>query len=98
MSRSRVTGADGPGRRSKKRPAAAPAPIDRTARRSTAATGLGPRGREEVVDAIIDATIELCKTGGPDKVTLRRVAEQANVNYGLVHRHFGTKTAVVTAA
>jgi TetR/AcrR family transcriptional regulator, repressor for neighboring sulfatase len=51
-----------------------------------------------VVDAIIEATIELCKTGGPDKVTLRRVAEQANVNYGLVHRHFGTKTAVITAA
>ena len=36
--------------------------------------------------------------GRADKVTLRRVAEQANVNYGLVHRHFGTKAAVITAA
>lgn len=57
-----------------------------------------PRGREQVIDAIIEATIELCRTGGPDKVTLRRVADQANVNYGLLHRHFGTKTEVIKAA
>jgi AcrR family transcriptional regulator len=70
----------------------------RSAQKRTAASSLGPRGRDEITEAIIEATIELCRTGGPDKVTLRRVAEQANVNYGLVHRHFGTKTAVITAA
>jgi len=58
----------------------------------------GPKGREQVIDAIIDATVDLCRTGGPDKVRLRRVAENANVNYGLVHRHFGTKAALVRAA
>ena len=57
-----------------------------------------PRGREQVIDAIVEATIELCRTGGPDKVTLRRVAEHASVNYGLVYRHFGTKAEVVKAA
>lgn len=31
-------------------------------------------------------------------MTLRRVAEQAKVNYGLLHRHFGTKAEVIKAA
>jgi AcrR family transcriptional regulator len=57
-----------------------------------------PSGREEVIDAIIGATLELCVEGGPHGVSLRRVAERANVNYGLVHRHFGTRTAVLRAA
>lgn len=57
-----------------------------------------PSGRDQVIDAIIDAAIELCVAGGPDEVSLRRVAERANVNYGLVHRHFRTKDAVVRAA
>ena len=57
-----------------------------------------PRGRDQVIDAIVEATIELCRTGGPDKVTLRRVAEHARVNYGLLHRHFGTKAEVIKAA
>lgn len=64
----------------------------------SAARQPSPRGREQVIDAIIEATIELCRTGGPDKVTLRRVADHANVNYGLVHRHFGTKAEVIKAA
>lgn len=57
-----------------------------------------PSGREEVIDAIINATLALCVEGGPEGVSLRRVAERANVNYGLVHRHFGTRTAVLRAA
>jgi AcrR family transcriptional regulator len=96
MSRERATKAGAPDRRSNRRPAAASAPAHRTARKRTAAASSGPRGRDQITDAIIEATVELCKTGGPD--TLRRVAEQANVNYGLVHRHFGTKAAVITAA
>jgi TetR/AcrR family transcriptional regulator, repressor for neighboring sulfatase len=57
-----------------------------------------PRGREETVDAIIDATLELCVVSGPAEVSLRRVADRAGVNYGLVHRHFGSKGAVIQAA
>lgn len=67
-------------------------------RKPAAARQPQPRGREQVIEAVIEATIELCRTGGPDKVTLRRVADQANVNYGLVHRHFGTKAEVIKAA
>ncbi len=36
--------------------------------------------------------------GGPSEVSLRKVAERAHVNYGLVYRHFGTKSEVVKAA
>jgi AcrR family transcriptional regulator len=57
-----------------------------------------PRGREATVDAIIDATLQLCVISGPAEVSLRRVADRAGVNYGLVHRHFGTKSAVIRAA
>lgn len=57
-----------------------------------------PTGRDEVIEAIIQATVQLCVAGGPNEVSLRRVAERAQVNYGLVYRHFGTKSAVVKAA
>lgn len=98
MSRARAAGVDGADRGAKKPPRARPVPRGRTARKRTATVAPGPRGRDQIIDAVIEATIELCRMGGPDKVTLRRVAEQANVNYGLVHRHFGTKAAVITAA
>jgi AcrR family transcriptional regulator len=35
---------------------------------------------------------------GPAALSLRSIAARAGVNYGLVHRHFGTKEAVVRAA
>ncbi|CAN0485434.1 unnamed protein product, partial [Phaeothamnion confervicola] len=57
-----------------------------------------PTGRDEVIEAIIQATVELCAVGGPSEVSLRKVAERAHVNYGLVYRHFGTKSEVVKAA
>ena len=98
MSRARAAGVDGTDRGAKKPPRARPVPRGRTARKRTATVAPSPRGRDQIIEAVIEATIELCKMGGPDKVTLRRVAEQANVNYGLVHRHFGTKAAVITAA
>src|SRR6185312_3770884 len=61
--------------------------------RSTKPAAARPSGRDEVIDAIISATLELVVEGGPSRVSLRRVAERANVNYGLVHRHFGTRAA-----
>ena len=50
-----------------------------------------PTGRGEVVDAVLDAADRLFAEAGPGNVSLRTIAQEAGVNYGLVHRHFGTK-------
>jgi AcrR family transcriptional regulator len=50
-----------------------------------------PTGREEISDAVLDAAERLFAAAGPNEVSLRAIAEEAGVNYGLVHRHFGTK-------
>lgn len=57
-----------------------------------------PHGRDEIVDSIIDATISLWTAQGTEGLSLRSIAARAGVNYGLVHRHFGTKDAVIRAA
>jgi AcrR family transcriptional regulator len=56
-----------------------------------------PHGREEVVDSIINATLSLWTAQGPAELSMRSIASRAGVNYGLVHRHFGTKDAVIRA-
>jgi len=53
-----------------------------------------PTGREEILDAILDAAERLFAAAGPADVSLRAIATDAGVNYGLVHRHFGTKDAL----
>jgi AcrR family transcriptional regulator len=53
-----------------------------------------PQGRDEILDAVLDAAEELFTTAGPFDVSLRAIAQGAGVNYGLVHRHFGTKDAL----
>lgn len=63
-----------------------PAPTSEPARRERGAA-----------DAILEAAGELFMDASPSKVTLRDVAERAGVNYGLIHRHFGTKEALLTA-
>lgn len=58
------------------------------------------RERRSPVDAraaLIAAGTELFAELGPDAVSLRAVAQHAGVNYGLVHRHFGTKEALLKA-
>jgi AcrR family transcriptional regulator len=50
-----------------------------------------PTGREEISDAVLDAAERLFAAAGPNEVSLRAIAQEAGVNYGLVHRHFGTK-------
>jgi AcrR family transcriptional regulator len=50
-----------------------------------------PTGRDEILDAVLDAAERLFAAAGPTRVSLRAIAEEAGVNYGLVHRHFGTK-------
>ena len=56
-----------------------------------------PYGREEVVAAVIEAATELFAERGPAAVSLREVAEAANVNLGLIHRHIGSKTDLLAA-
>jgi len=53
-----------------------------------------PTGREEILDAVLDAAERLFAAAGPADVSLRAIATDAGVNYGLVHRHFGTKDAL----
>lgn len=50
-----------------------------------------PTGRDEISDAVLDAAERLFAAAGPMSVSLRAIAEEAGVNYGLVHRHFGTR-------
>lgn len=50
-----------------------------------------PTGRDEIADAVLDAAERLVAAAGPTDVSLRAIAQEAGVNYGLVHRHFGTK-------
>ena len=56
-----------------------------------------PVGKREVSTALLAAATELFAERGPGAVTVREVAARANVNHGLVHRHFGSKEALVSA-
>lgn len=47
--------------------------------------------------AILQAAAELMAEHSPSSVSLREVASRAGVNYGLIHRHFGTKDRLVLA-
>lgn len=56
-----------------------------------------PAGKDAVVRALLDAAAELFAERGPAAVSAREVARRARVNHGLVHRHFGSKQALVRA-
>jgi AcrR family transcriptional regulator len=56
-----------------------------------------PRGRDEVVAAVLDAAERLFALRGPAQVSLREIAHEAQVNIGLIHRHIGSKDALVSA-
>ena len=56
-----------------------------------------PTGKEEVVEALLSAATELFAERGPGAVSVRDVANRAQVNHGLVHRHFGSKEKLVRA-
>lgn len=50
-------------------------------------------------DKIIKATIELLnEVGEPDKITIRQIAERANVGVGLINYHFQTKENLLYTA
>ena len=55
-----------------------------------------PHGRDEVRRAILTAAKRRFATHGPSAST-RDIAADADVNLGLLHRHFGTKEALIRA-
>ena len=57
-----------------------------------------PRGRNEIIDAILRATEQLLPKHNPTEISLRQIAEAAKINYSLIHRYFGTKDSVIMAA
>ena len=54
-----------------------------------------PTGRDEITDAVLDAAERLFAAAGPAEVSLRTIAQEAGVTYGLVYRHFGTKDVLL---
>ena len=56
-----------------------------------------PRGAEAVREALIAAAANLFAQHGPAAVSVREIAAAAQVNHGLVHRHFGSKDALLQA-
>lgn len=56
-----------------------------------------PAGAAAVRESILDAAIRLMGERGSTDVALREIAREANVNHGLVHRHFGTRQDVLIA-
>ena len=54
-----------------------------------------PHGRAESMTQILAAARTLFAERGFDAVSVRDVADLANVNHALVHRHFGTKEGLL---
>ncbi len=56
-----------------------------------------PRGRDQVVAAVLESAAELFAARGFAGTSLRDVAADANVNVGLIHRHIGNRPELVRA-
>ena len=54
-----------------------------------------PVGRAVVSDALLAAAERLFAKKGPDAVSLREIAAEADVNFGLLHRYIGTREDLV---
>jgi len=54
-------------------------------------------GRAEVVAAVLESAADLFAERGPAATSIRDIAARSNVNHGLIHRHFGSKEALVAA-
>lgn len=49
-------------------------------------------------DALLSSAIELFARRGPSSVSVRDIAQHAGANQALIHRHFGSKDALLAAA
>src|SRR5919201_4432297 len=67
-----------------------PAEAERTARR-------GPRPRGTVRSALVEAGVELARSGGPDAVVLREVTRTVGVVPNAAYRHFADRDALLAA-
>lgn len=56
-----------------------------------------PQGKPAVMAAITEAAAVLISERGSNSITLRDVARKANVNHGLIIRHFGSKENLIRA-
>jgi AcrR family transcriptional regulator len=56
-----------------------------------------PQGKDAVQAALIQAAASLFAQRGLASVSLREIAQEANVNHGLIHRHFGSKKGLIMA-
>src|SRR5690554_4427734 len=56
-----------------------------------------PTGRDEVREAVLQTAERLFTERGVTDVSMREVARVAGVNHGLLHRHFGSKEALLAA-
>ncbi len=54
-----------------------------------------PQGKTAVMAAITAATAALISERGSNSITLRDIARKANVNHGLIIRHFGSKERLI---
>ena len=56
-----------------------------------------PTGRQDVVEALLEAASRLLSERNPASVSVREIAEAAGVNHGLVHHYFGGKQQLIIA-
>ncbi len=59
--------------------------------------GSSPKGADEVREALVAAAARLLGHSAPKRISGRALAEEAGVNYGLVHHYFGGKEALLRA-
>ena len=50
-----------------------------------------------LVDAVVEATAQILREGGPEAATTNRIAERAGVSIGSLYQYFPNKTALYTA-
>jgi AcrR family transcriptional regulator len=58
--------------------------------RSSTIAASPSRNRERVTDALLDAAERLLVSDGYARISTRRLAQEAEVNHGLVHYYFGS--------
>ncbi len=55
------------------------------------------KGRSNVEKALIDSAAELVGVMGPNQLSIRDIAEHANVNHAQIHHYFGGKQGLLEA-
>ena len=66
-----------------------------TQQQAETARARAPRGREQVVEALIESATRLFAERGTEGASVREIAAAAGVNHALVFRHFGSKERLV---